>query len=336
MIQDLSKRPLKDLRISVTDRCNFRCAYCMPQESYAWIEKKEILTFEEITRVAKLFVQIGVEKIRLTGGEPLLRNHLENLVAQIAPIPGLKDLCLSTNGFLLAEKVSALRRAGLKRINVSLDTLDPQKFERLTQRNDLSKVLDGLFAGRAAGFSPVKINAVILRGVNDDEILDLVGFARQNGFPIRFIEYMDVGNANDWSSEKLVSKQEMLRIIQSRFPLQEVKLNDPSAPAVEYRFLDGMGELGIIASVTEPFCSGCVRARLTADGKLVTCLFSQNGTDLKQCLRNGSTDEAIKERLRAVWQERKDRYSEERWQAMHSNSYRAQEHKKIEMIRLGG
>lgn len=320
----------------MTDRCNFRCMYCMPLDEYEWIDKREILTFEEITRLAKIFVELGVEKIRLTGGEPLVRRNIELLVAEISRLAGLGDLCLTTNGSLLAEKVGALERAGLKRINVSIDTLDPDKFKRITKRGDLTKVLEGLFAAKSCGLQPIKINAVIERGVNDDDMIDLVEFSREHGFAIRFIEYMDVGNANNWTSEKLVSKKEILEKISARFPLREVGRESGSAPSVDYEFLDGRGDLGVIASVTEPFCSTCNRARLTADGKLVTCLFSQVGHDLKGPLRNGSTDEEILKIISGIWKQRQDRYSAERLEALRSSSYDPKHHKKIEMITLGG
>jgi len=336
MVRDLYGRPVNDLRISVTDRCNFRCTYCMPLDEYEWIDKREILTFEEIARLARLFIGLGVEKIRLTGGEPLVRRDIEALVAKLSPLDGLKDLCLTTNGSLLAEKAPALKAAGLKRINVSLDTLDPDKFRRMTKRGDLSKVLEGLFAAKSHGFDPIKINAVVERGVNDDDVLSLVEFARENGFAVRFIEYMDVGNANNWTSEKLVPKKEILEKIHARFPLREVGRENGSAPAVDYEFVDGRGEVGIVASVTEPFCSTCNRARLTADGKLVTCLFSSVGHDLKGLLRSGATDDAILEFITGVWSKRKDRYSAERLEALRSSAYDPKSHKKIEMITLGG
>jgi cyclic pyranopterin phosphate synthase len=336
MLVDTYKRALNDLRISVTDRCNFRCTYCMPLDQYEWIDKREILTFEEIARLAGLFVRLGVEKIRLTGGEPLVRQNLDRLVAKLAAIGRLKDLCLTTNGALLAEKVQSLKQAGLRRINVSLDTLDPEKFKQMTKRGDLKKVLEGIFAAKSHGLHPIKLNAVIERGVNDDDILPLVEFSRENGFAIRFIEYMDVGNANNWTSEKLVSKKEILERIETRFPLREIGRDQGSAPAVDYEFVDGRGDLGVIASVTEPFCASCTRVRLTADGKVVTCLFSQNGHDVKALLRSGVSDEELLEFIRALWRQRKDRYSDERLDALRSSSYDPKSHKKIEMISLGG
>lgn len=336
MLQDLYHRPIRDLRISVTDRCNFRCIYCMPLDEYEWIEKKEILTFEEIARLARLFTRLGVEKIRLTGGEPLVRRNLEFLISQLSALEGLRDLCLTTNGSLLAEKVEVLKSAGLKRINVSIDTLDPEKFKRITKRGDLSKVLEGLFAAKHAGLQPIKINAVIERGVNDDDVLPLVEFSRENGFPIRFIEYMDVGNSNNWTTEKLVTKKEILEIIEARYPLKEVGREEGSAPSVDYEFVDGGGEIGVIASVTEPFCSSCTRVRMTADGKMVTCLFSQVGHDLKALLRKGASDDEALEFISGIWRKRKDRYSDERLEALLASTYDPRHHKKIEMITLGG
>jgi len=335
--RDAYHRPLQDLRISVTDRCNFRCTYCMPLDEYQWIDRREILTYEEITRLARIFVGLGVETIRLTGGEPLVRQDLEALVGQLSGLSGLRDLCLTTNGSLLVEKAAALRSAGLRRINVSLDTLDGEKFRRITQRGDLARVLAGLQAARRAGFQGIKINAVIERGVNDDEILDLVEFARRNGYAVRFIEYMDVGNSNNWVSGRVVGKREILDRIRSRYALIEAGRAQASAPAVDYQFADGGGEVGVIASVTEPFCGDCTRARLTADGRLVTCLFSETGHQLKPLLRSGAGDEEIRRMIDGVWRRRRDRYSEQRLLALDSPAgYQSKIHRKIEMITLGG
>ncbi|HEX9786466.1 MAG TPA: GTP 3',8-cyclase MoaA [Candidatus Binatia bacterium] len=336
MVIDALKRPIKDLRISVTDRCNFRCTYCMPLDEYEWIDKKEILTFEEITRLAKLNIEFGVAKIRLTGGEPLVRQDLPVLVEKLAALEGLEDLCLTTNGALLSERIHALKAAGLQRINISIDSLDPDKFKRMTKRGDLSKVLNGIFAAKQAGMAPIKLNAVVERGVNDDDILPLVEFSRENGFAMRFIEYMDVGNANNWTSAKLVSKKEILEKIHARYPLREVGRDRGSAPSVDYEFVDGRGDIGVIASVTEPFCGSCTRLRLTADGKLVTCLFSQVGHDVKALLRRGATDDDLRTFLGSVWEKRTDRYSVERLAAMNSAEYDPKSHRKIEMISLGG
>jgi GTP 3',8-cyclase len=335
-MKDALGRPVKDLRISVTDRCNFRCRYCMPLDQYEWIDRREILTFEEITRLARLFVLLGVEEIRITGGEPLLRHGLESLVSQLAIIEGLKDLSLTTNASLLSEKAAALVHAGLQRINVSLDTINPEKFQVMTRRNDLANVLEGLSAASRNGLAPIKINSVIERGINEGDILDMVEFSRRNGFWIRFIEYMDVGNSNNWVSERMVSKKEILEKINSRYPLEEIGRNDRSAPAVNYRFLDGIGNVGVIASVTEPFCQGCTRARLTADGKLVMCLFADQSHDLKKLMRAGASDEDLLESIRAAWQARTNRYSEERLEAMNSGEYQPSSRRKIEMISLGG
>ena len=337
MLRDTYSRPVKDLRISVTDRCNFRCTYCMPRDEYEWIDRVEILSYEEIARLAAIFVRLGVDKIRLTGGEPLVRKDLDHLVIKLAALSGVKDLCLSTNGSLLAEQAAALRSAGLRRVNVSIDTLDPVKFRKMTKRGDLAKVLEGLFAAKNLGFDPIKINAVIERGVNDGDIIYLVEFSRKHGFAIRFIEYMDVGNSNNWKSDKMVSKKEILQRIGARFPLREKGREDGSAPSVDYEFADGRGDMGVIASVTEPFCSNCTRARLTADGKLVTCLFSEIGHGLKALVRSGATDEQIGDTISAIWRKRTDRYSDERLEALNSiRGYQATAHKKIEMITLGG
>lgn len=337
MLHDTYERPLRDLRISVTDRCNFRCTYCMPLDEYEWLERKEVLTFEEITRLARLFISRGVEKIRLTGGEPLARRDLHKLIAKLSTLETPPDICLTTNGSLLAERVAALKGAGLKRINVSIDSLKPDRFRQITKRGDLNKVLEGLFAAKRVGLHPIKINAVIERGVNDDEILDLVRFAREHDLSLRFIEFMDVGNANNWKSEKLVSKKEIIATIQEHYPLQEVGRDKGSAPSVDYQFCDGRGDIGVIASVSEPFCFSCTRARITAEGKFVTCLFANTGHNLKALLRNGATDEELLAFISRIWQERTDRYSEERLAALNSpTGYNPKEHRKLEMISLGG
>lgn len=337
MVVDLFNRPIKDLRVSVTDRCNFRCTYCMPYDEYPWIPSTQVLTFEEIERLATAFAELGVDKIRLTGGEPLLRPGLENLVERLARIEGLTDLCLTTNGSLLAQKAETLKASGLQRINVSLDTLNPEKFSRVRRRGDLQQVLDGIFAARAAGLDPIKLNAVVQRGVNDDDIIPLVEFCREHSFAIRFIEYMDVGNANEWRADRVVSKREILDTINARYPLREIGRDRGSAPAVDYEFADGGGDIGVIASITEPFCATCTRARLTADGQIVTCLFATNGHDLKGLLRGGATDDQLRDAIAAIWRRRVDRYSDLRLAAMTSGEgYQAREHSKIEMITLGG
>ena len=265
-----------------------------------------------------------------------MRKDLDQLVAKLSAIPRLEDLCLTTNGSLLAEQIEALKAAGLKRVNVSIDTLDDEKFKRMTKRGDLAKVLEGIFAAKKHDLKPIKLNAVVERGVNDDDIIPLVEFCREHGFAMRFIEYMDVGNANNWTHDKLVSKKEILETIGARYPLREIGRDQGSAPSVDYEFVDGSGDIGVIASVTEPFCASCTRARLTADGKIVTCLFSQGGHDVKKLLRAGASDEELVNLISSIWSKRTDRYSEERLQAMRSANYDPKSHKKIEMISLGG
>ena len=308
----------------------------MPFDEYIWIERHQVLSFEEIERLAHIFLKFGIEKIRLTGSEPLVRKDLHRLIARLVAIDGLGDLSLTTNGALLADQAEDLYAAGLRRINISIDTLKPDRFRALTKRGDLDEVLAGLFAAKKVGMSPIKINAVIIRGTNDDEILDLVEFARANAFEMRFIEYMDVGNANAWSLDKTVTKKQILETVNSRFPVREVGRANGSAPAVDYEFLDAAGEIGIIGSVTEPFCSSCTRVRLTADGKLVTCLFAESGFDLKAQLRSGASDHEIEKHIETIWTARTDRYSDNRWEQMRNGTYQPRDHKKIEMITLGG
>ena len=266
-----------------------------------------------------------------------MRRSLPTLVRQLSNIEGLRSLSLTTNGALLGEQASELKAAGLHRINVSLDTLQADRFRKITQRGELQPVLEGLAAAKAVGMDPIKVNAVIIRGFNDDELLDLVEFGRHHGFEMRLIEYMDVGNASGWTPDKTFSKREMLETIHARFPLREVGRASGSAPAVDYEFVDGGGQIGIIGSVTEPFCSSCTRARLTADGKFVTCLFAETGFDLKSRMRQGATDEELTEIIRTIWSNRADRYSDIRWERLKSGSgYEPRDHKKIEMITLGG
>ena len=260
----------------------------------------------------------------------MARRDLEKLIAKLSALENAPELCLTTNGSLLADKAAVLKTSGLRRINVSLDSLKPDRFRQITKRGDLDKVLDGLFAAKQCGLSPIKINAVIERGVNDDEILDLVAFSREHGFALRFIEFMDVGNANAWQSDKIVSKQEIIDTIHAQFPLREIGRDKGSAPSVDYEFVDGRGDIGVIASVSEPFCSSCTRARLTADGKFVTCLFSNTGYNLKALLRSGATDAEVVAVLSKLWGKRQDRYSEERLAALQSPAgYDPKDHKKI-------
>ncbi|HIE52469.1 MAG TPA: GTP 3',8-cyclase MoaA [Armatimonadetes bacterium] len=295
-------RSLSSLRLSVTDRCNFRCLYCMPEEGVKWLPRTEILTFEELARIARIFVRLGVTKIRLTGGEPLVRKDLPVLVRMLSGIEGLQDLALTTNGFLLRKHARSLKEAGLRRLNVSLDTLDPEKFARLTRRRGLEEVLAGLEEAERVGFWPLKINTVALRGVTDGEILAFAELARRKPYQVRFIEYMPLDAGNFWEWNKVLTGQEILAIIKAVYPLEPVSEEGAMTPARRYRFVDGRGEIGIIASVTQPFCDHCDRLRVTADGKLRTCLFAVAETDLRTPLRGGATDEEIANLIReAVW-----------------------------------
>ena len=337
VLTDKYQRPLEDLRISVTDRCNLRCTYCMPLDRYDWIAKEQILSFEEIGRLVHCFAALGVRKVRITGGEPLLRQELPDLVAMLAAIEGIEDICLTTNGLLLGDAAAPLRKAGLQRVTISLDSLDPETFVRMAQRGNVETVLRGIEAARAAGLGPIKINTVVERGVNDREIPQLLDYARSERFEMRFIEYMDVGNVNQWTSTKLVTKAQILERVARLHPFEPLAGSRGSAPSQRYRFKDGQGSFGVIASVTEPFCGTCTRARLTADGRLVTCLFSSQGYDLKSMLRSTVTDQALRETVSAVWQGRTDRYSEQRLEAISSaEGYNPEAVRKIEMISLGG
>jgi cyclic pyranopterin phosphate synthase len=332
-VHDRLGRALRDLRISVTDRCNFRCVYCMPKEvfgkDYAFLERREILTFEEIARLARIFRGLGVEKIRLTGGEPLVRRNIEQLVGLLAGIPGL-DLTLTTNGSFLARKAPALKTAGLRRITVSLDSLDDAEFRRL---NDVDfpvvKVLEGIEAAAAAGLSPVKINMVVKRGENDASILPMARFFRGTGHILRFIEYMDVGHTNGWRMNDVVPAREIIERIDRELPLEPLDANYPGEVAERWRYRDGSGEIGVIASVTQAFCRGCTRIRLSTEGKLYTCLFATDGHDLRALLRGGASDEEIRNAVSGIWSRRADRYSEIR----SSQTPRLQ---KIEMSYIGG
>jgi len=327
---------MTDLRISVTDRCNFRCTFCMPGDrNYAFLPRPQILTFEEITRLARLFVDLGVEKIRLTGGEPLLRAELETLIAELAVVEGLRDLALTTNAYLLAEKAEGLRQAGLDRVTVSLHSLDEEVFGRINGLGlELSRVLAGIDAAVAAGLSPVKVNVVVLKDVNEHEILDLARFGRERGCVVRFIEYMDVGTVNSWDPEGVVSARQIVDLVDSEFPLEPAARARPGDVAERYRYRDGGGEIGVIPSVTQPFCGDCSRVRLTAEGKLYTCLFGAVGHDLKTPLRAGESDDDLRARLASIWKRRTDRYSEERTSALRQGRFVAAD--KVEMFRIGG
>ena len=333
--RDLRGRPLTDLRISVIDRCNFRCPYCMPEDDYprdhVFLSKAERLRFEEIERLARIFVGLGVRKLRLTGGEPLLRRDLHELVRQLALIPGPVDLALTTNGSLLAEKVDALRTAGLDRITLSLDALDPETFRAMSGgRGDVDTVLAAIAAAERAGFSPLKINAVVMRGVNDAHALDLVEHFRGSGHIVRFIEYMDVGTCNEWRRDMVVPSAELRERIDARWPLVALEANYGGEVAQRYAFADGGGEIGFISSVSEPFCGDCSRARLSADGRLYTCLFARSGHDLRGPMRAGASDAELAGLIGAVWNARDDRYSELR------SSLRGGARERVEMYEIGG
>jgi GTP 3',8-cyclase len=330
-------RPLHDLRISVMDRCNFRCPYCMPKEqfhdNYQFLKSSERLSFDEIVRLSKLFAALGVRKLRLTGGEPLLRNNLPDLIGDLTGIPGIDDIALTTNGVLLAKHAVDLRANGLKRITVSLDTLDKDIFAKLSGGfGALDQVLHGIEAAIAAGLTPVKINAVIERGVNDGSALDLVERFRGSPVIVRFIEFMDVGNRNHWRPTMVVPSRELAERINRRWPMHPVSENYRGEVAKRWRFDDGGGEVGFISSVSQPFCGACSRARLSSEGKFYTCLFATQGTDLRACLRAGAEDAELLRIIRDVWTGRTDRYSELRGELRRNDS----DTKKIEMYYIGG
>jgi cyclic pyranopterin phosphate synthase len=335
--RDSLGRPIRDLRISVMDRCNFRCPYCMPRETYheryRFLGSHERLSFDEIVRLARLFVQLGVRKLRLTGGEPLLRANLPDLIGDLTDITGVEDVALTTNGVLLARYASELKAAGLKRVTVSLDSLDPAVFARMSGGfGGVDEVLDGIEHARRAELTPVKINAVVQRGINDHTVLDLVERFRGSGVIVRFIEYMDVGNRNHWRSELVVPSKELAERIGSRWPLTVLEPEYRGEVAKRYAFADGQGEVGFISSVSQPFCGDCSRARLSSDGVLYTCLFAAHGTSLRDALRGGASDDHLLELIRGVWHKRTDRYSEQRAslrQATH-------EERKVEMFYIGG
>jgi GTP 3',8-cyclase len=333
-VTDRLGRHLRDLRVSVTDRCNFRCPYCMPREQFgpghAFLPRAEILSFEEIERVVRAAASVGVTKVRLTGGEPLLRRDLERLVAMLAAVEGIDDLALTTNGALLARKAAALREAGLSRVTISLDSLDDDVFRAMNDVGvPLQRVLDGIDAARAAGFHPIKLNTVVRRGVNDHGLVEVARFARERGLIARFIEYMDVGTTNGWRLEEVVPAAEVVRRIDAELPLEPVGANYPGEVASRWRYRDGSGELGVIASVTQPFCRTCTRARLSTEGKLYTCLFAAAGHDLRALLRGGASDPELADALASIWHGRSDRYSELR-------ATRPGPGERIEMSYIGG
>jgi cyclic pyranopterin phosphate synthase len=311
LVADTFGRPLRSLRISVTDRCNLRCEYCMPQEDYVWLQREELLSLEEIAALADIFSSLGVSKIRLTGGEPLLRRNLEHLVRLLSQNPKITDLALTSNAVLLSEQAATLRAAGLQRLTISLDTLRPDRFRALVRRDNHARVLEGIAAARAAGFSRIKLNTVVVRGFNDDELIDMVEFGRSHDLEVRFIEYMDVGGAVRWTAEQVVSRQEMLERIAQQYgevtPLGE----QGSAPAQRFGLPDGT-TFGVISSTTEPFCGTCDRARITADGMFFLCLYARQGIDLKRMLRADTPAEEIAARIATAWAGRDDRGAENR------------------------
>ena len=333
MLVDRLDRPLRDLRISVTDRCNFRCVYCMPKEvygsAYRFLPREELLTFEEVERLARLFVDHGVRKIRLTGGEPLLRRDIEKLIAMLADIPDL-DLTLTTNGSLLARKAQTLKDAGLSRVTVSLDSLDDDIFRRMNDVDfPVERVLAGIEAAAAAGLAPVKVNMVVRRGLNEDSVLQMARYFHRSGHVLRFIEYMDVGSTNGWRLDDVVPAAEIVAAIDAELPLEPVEPAYRGEVARRWRYRDGGGEIGVIASVMQAFCSDCTRARLSADGHLYTCLFATRGHDLRALLRSGASDEELADTLATIWVARNDRYSEIR-------SERTSPLPKVEMSYIGG
>ena len=336
-ISDALKRPLHDLRISLLDRCNFRCPYCMPEsefhEDYQFLTRSQRLTHDEILKVARVATSLGVSKLRLTGGEPLLDKQLPDLVAGLAALEGVDDLALTTNGMLLAPIAQTLADAGLQRVTISLDSLDPDVFRKMSGgRGDLATVMKAIDAAAAAGLAPIKINVVVERAVNDHTVLDLLEHFRGTGHIVRLIEYMDVGNRNGWRMDQVVPSRELLEQVQARWPLTPVGRNYPGEVARRYQYADGAGEIGFISSVTEPFCGSCSRARLSSDGMLYTCLFASRGTDLREPLRNGADDDELADILSRIWLQRADRYSELRRPDV------AEHHalSKVEMYRIGG
>jgi cyclic pyranopterin phosphate synthase len=334
-VSDTFGRRLRDLRISVTDRCNFRCCYCMPRDvfgaDFPFMKSSELLTFEEITRLAKLFAGQGVRKIRLTGGEPLLRHGIERLIEQLIEIDGIDEVAMTTNGSLLARKAQGLRDAGLGRVTVSLDSLDPETFRAMSDvKIPLVRVIEGIAAAADAGLTPVKINTVVKRGVNDGQgILDLAAFGREHGYVVRFIEFMDVGATNGWQLDEVVPSAQIVNTINAVWPIEPLDPNYVGEVAARYRYLDGSGEVGVITSITQPFCGSCTRARLSAKGELYTCLFAGIGHDLRGPLRDGATDDELLQRIAGVWKARTDRYSAERTTATVGL-------RKVEMSYIGG
>ena len=337
-LQDKFDRPLRDLRISVTDRCNFRCPYCMPAEifgeRYRFLPKSHLLSFEEITRLTRIIVGLGAVKIRLTGGEPLLRQDIEDLVAMLDQLEGVEDLAMTSNAYLLPQKAAALKAAGLARLTISLDTLDDAVFRQMNGgRSGVDRVLAGIAAAEEAGFHPLKINAVVQRGVNDHTLVDLARYFKARGHILRLIEYMDVGNKNGWKMDQVVSAQEIVEMIDAEMPLEPLSGNYYGEVARRYRYVDGGGEIGLIASVTQAFCGACTRMRLSPEGQIFTCLFGTKGISLRDPLRDGASDEELAQIIRHTWGHRTDRYSEIRSSLTEEMRDRR---KKVEMYHIGG
>ncbi len=336
-LQDALARPLHDLRVSLLDQCNFRCPYCMPEAEfhadYEFLRREQRLHYDEILKVVRVATQLGVCKIRLTGGEPLLDKNITTLIAGISELPGVEDLALTTNGMLLGPMAHGLAEAGLHRITISLDSTDRDVFEHMSGgRGDLDTVLAGIDAAERAGLSPIKINAVVQRGVNDHSVMDLLDHFRGSGHIVRLIEFMDVGNRNGWRMDQVVPSRQLLERVKKRWPLRRADRNYPGEVARRYEYVDGQGEIGFISSVTEPFCGGCSRARLSADGVLYTCLFGTQGTDLRESLRHDVHDDELKDILSRIWLQRADRYSELRSPQLAE----AHVQRKVEMYRIGG
>ena len=331
---DKLARPLRDLRVSVTDRCNFRCPYCMPAEIYGeryeFLPRNDLLTFEEIARVAQLSTQLGVKKVRLTGGEPLVRQDVVELVSMIANLDGIEDFAMTTNAYLLSGMAESLKKAGLQRITVSLDSIDDEVFRKMNGRGfGSAKVIDGIAAAKEAGLDPIKINAVVQKGINDNTLVELAGWCRDNGYTPRFIEYMDVGTLNDWKLDEVLPAADIVGIIGKEFPIKPIESSYRGEVAKRYSYDDGKGEFGVISSVTQPFCGDCTRLRLSPEGQIVTCLFADGGTDLRGPMRDGITDKGLLNIMSGTWTNREDRYSEIR-------TSMTSPRKKVEMYHIGG
>ena len=331
---DKLSRPLRDLRVSVTDRCNFRCPYCMPAEIYGeryeFLPRNDLLTFEEITRIVKLSTQLGVKKVRLTGGEPLVRQDVVELVSMIANLDGIEDFAMTTNAYLLSGMAESLKKAGLQRITVSLDSIDDEVFKKMNGRGfGTAKVIDGIAAAKEAGLDPIKINAVVQKGINDNTLVELASWCRDNGYTPRFIEYMDVGTLNDWKLDEVLPASEIVKIIEGEFSVTPIESSYRGEVAKRYRYKDGKGEFGVISSVTLPFCGDCTRLRLSPEGQIVTCLFADGGTDLRGPMRSNIPDEELLNIMSGTWSNREDRYSEIR-------TSMTSPRKKVEMYHIGG